>query len=78
MALMAHDTTKFDGVMRACEDAGNKPDFAVHLNRNKPMDESLGLTALAALVYIGLLKAAVHHIERHAMCSTADMAWRGK
>lgn len=55
MALMAHDTTKFDGVMRAREDAGNKPDFPDYLNRTK---KSLGLTALAALVYIGLLKAA--------------------
>lgn len=27
MALMAHDTTKFDGVMRARKDTGNTPDF---------------------------------------------------
>lgn len=35
MALMAHDTTKFDGVMRAREDTGYKPDFPDYLNRNK-------------------------------------------
>lgn len=39
MALMAHDTTKSDGVMRALEDTGNRPDFPVYLSRNAPMNE---------------------------------------
>lgn len=39
MALMAHDTTKFDGAMQTWEDTGNKSDIPVYFNRNALMDE---------------------------------------